>query len=107
MSATLSVGRLVHYCIAQAHDGTPVLRPALIVREFPGLPYVNLQVFLDGKNDERYRQDAIVALNASTAAGATPYAEPTVEECAAGMAWRTSVSEGENVGQWRPIGPQP
>lgn len=101
MSYVPTSGRTVLYCIGTEANGEPVLRPAVVIRGFPDSLHVNLQVFLDGSNDIQYRQAAIRALNASTAAGAIPYAEPTVEECAAGIAWRTSASEGELVGQWR------
>ena len=50
----LTVGRLVHYVVAPGE-----CRSALIVRVFtestnPEMGIANLQVFVDGQNDERY-----------------------------------------------------
>lgn len=84
---SLSIGRIVHYRVGGT-DEAPELRPALVVRLFEGLPYGNLQVFVDGSNDKRWQFPS----------GHSVFATP---ECDAGLAWKTSVSEGHQVGQWR------
>lgn len=69
-------GRFVSYKL------TPeVSRPALVVAD-NGEAGLNLQVFLDGTND-RASGDVV-----------------SQEEARRGMAWRTSVHEGDEVGQW-------
>jgi len=75
-----TVGRIVHYRVG-GDDDAPELRPAIVVRDWGG-GCVNLQVFLDGRNDDRH-------------------AETSERECIQGTAWRTSVTEGAEVGQWR------
>lgn len=89
----LAIGRIVHYRVGGT-DELPELRPAIVVRLFEGLPYANLQVFVDGSND-------------SPAHGigwpAAPRPDPifTAEERDRGTAWKTSVSEGTGIGMWR------
>lgn len=68
MDQKLTEGRFVRYV---SKDGVTE-HPAVIVRVFKGNDVcANLQVFLDGGNDERHGFSA--------------------EECARGTAWRTSV----------------
>lgn len=76
-----TVGRVVHYRIGGT-DEEPELRPAIVVRVWSG-DCCNLQVFLDGRNDD----DAQVGV--------------TQHEAIRGMSWRTSVTEGAGVGEWR------
>ena len=64
-------------------DAAPVLRPALVVRVWSGA-VVNVQVFLDGLNDA----EAVMALTGL----------PAAPMC---ILWRTSVSAGLGVGEWR------
>lgn len=82
-----TIGRIVHVNI-----GTPneeVLRPAIIVAVWNDY-CVNLQLILDGVNDEWK-----VANVVDTAA------QFTAADCAKGMAWCTSVMAGDEVGNWR------
>lgn len=58
----------------------PVLRPAVVVRTFPGAAYVNLAIDIDGQNDAGFVQN---------------------HEAISGRAWRTSVSEGTAVNTFR------
>jgi hypothetical protein len=86
----VSIGRIVHYVLATGEH-----RPAIIVRVWPGeygndevKDGINVQVFLDGKNDSDCAgEDAGRVLSS---------------ECSAGMAWRTSVRyNGDNLaGSW-------
>ncbi|MDP2167960.1 MAG: hypothetical protein Q8J64_06490 [Thermodesulfovibrionales bacterium] len=55
-------------------------RPAVIVKEHDE-NCVNLQVFVDGSSDSGIF---------------------TPEQCACGLAWRTSVVRGDGIGQWQP-----
>lgn len=118
MSQKPTSGRIVLYCIAKEADGSPVLRPADVLNEYP-----NLLVKLDGSNDVRHRRDAEIeyaaliesnpGMSAGTQFGSDTYAKrfsdlsrtrdaaPTPDECRALLAWRTSVIEGEEIGQWR------
>lgn len=73
--------RIVEYAIGKDHAGEVVRRPAIVVNDWGSGVHPNIQVFLDGSNDARYGF--------------------TSEECARGTAWRTSVDEGEGVGEWR------
>lgn len=84
------IGRIVHYRIGGT-DESPELRPALVVRDW-GSGCVNLQVFLDGNND---RNDGTPSY---TREG---YEQVSKEESASGSAWRTSRTEGGQIGQWR------
>ena len=83
---TTSVGLIVHVLIGHDFDGTPVLRPALIVRVWTD-NCVNVQLFLDGGNDDRYIDNI---------AGAKPYIER-----GNAPVWLTSTTMGECVGEWR------
>jgi hypothetical protein len=53
-----SPGRIVHYVLPEEHRNAGEIRPAIIVRVFNSLGHpsnpgmANLQVFLDGPNDE-------------------------------------------------------
>lgn len=117
-----TIGRIVHYGIGLEHDGRVVRKPAIVVQDWGTGVHPNLQVFLDGSNDERYRGYAKSAYEAFVAAhpgvntgerigdeavlkeycnvsNAMSYA-PSPEECARGQAWRTSVDEGTGVGEW-------
>lgn len=75
-----TIGRIVHYTLS-----TGEVRPAIVVRCWDGHPYasyppgvVNVQVLLDGSND-------------TSAPEVSPHGKVSTEECARGMAWRTSV----------------
>jgi len=90
MSQTPSIGRLVHYSLA---DGT--IRPAILVDVWsPETGCSNLQVFVDGANDldNEYKKT-----------GVTP------EEAARGLAWRTSRQRSDepkpNHWHWPPYVP--
>lgn len=75
----------VLFCIALEDDGaTPVLRPALVVRQWSET-CLNLQVFLDGSNDDHH--------------GALPCQLERNDH----VVWCTSVAKGDGVGQWREI----
>lgn len=83
-------GRIVHYRLPNGD-----YRPAIVVNVFGNQPedqpqHVQLQVFLDGSNDR-------IAEANKSGEGAPAITE---EEAARGLAWRTSVTEGEGVGQW-------
>lgn len=99
MSQKPTIGRIVQYGVGCDHTGVVQYRPALVVNDWnggydPKFSGPNLQVFVDGTNDtpERFvpRQPG-------------DHAEPGVhvDEARAGVAWRTSVVEGDGVGQWR------
>ena len=80
---TPTVGRIVHYRVAEN-----VVRPAIIVHVWTAETYpdgetVQIQVILDGTNDRHI--------------DGKPF---TLEECERGMAWRTSVHRGPEVGKW-------
>jgi len=70
----ITLGRTVAY-----HVSGKVWRPAIIVHVWAN-EVVNLQVVIDGSNDSSYGF--------------------TAEECARGIAWRTSVREGAGVHEW-------
>lgn len=79
-----TVGRVVHMYVGDSvHDGSPILRPALVVRAW-GPSCVNLQVFLDGTND-----DHVGRLTGES------------KRSDSGVVWCTSVARGLGVGQWR------
>ncbi len=83
-----TIGRIVLYRVGTDDQGLPVYRPAIIVKVWsPTL--VNLQVFLDGTNDRLWKYvngvDPLFAYE---------------DECLKGMAWRTSIPEGEDIGNW-------
>ncbi len=90
MSQTISVGRVVHFRIGGT-DEEPELRSATAVRIWTP-PCANLRVDFDGSND-RVRSEHV----------GTPleYTHATPEEAASCTGWRTSVSEGTRVGEWR------
>lgn len=53
-----SSGRVVHYVLPKTINGIEMTdyavgqhRPAFVVRTWPDMPLINLQVFLDGGND--------------------------------------------------------
>lgn len=71
------IGTIVHYKVAEN-----VIRPAMVL-QIHSPDCVQLQVFVDGKND-------------LTLGGVGPNAE----ECAAGLMWRTSVVRGDGIGKW-------
>ena len=82
-----TIGRSVHVCIALDQEGAPVYRPATVVAVW-GETCVNVQVQLDGSNDYpagRYGDHMVF----------------TPAELERGLAWRTSLVEGEGVGSWR------
>ena len=75
-----TVGRIVHYTLS-----TGEVRPAIVVRCWdghggypPGV--VNLQVFLDGRNDGEHAP-----------VHKSPFGMVQSDECDRGLAWRTSV----------------
>ena len=87
-----SIGRIVHYVVARQHDGLPVIQPAIVVAFWPQYGDrlgVNLQVFLDGSNVSADRYPACQSA-------------PSAEECAKGLAWRTSAmhSATQEPGTW-------
>ena len=80
MSNSPTVGRTLHYTLS-----TGEVRPAVVVRCWdghggypPGV--VNVQVFLDGRNDSAHKGPDL-----------SPHGTVSAEECEAGLAWRTSV----------------
>lgn len=81
MNQKPTVGRIVHYTLS-----TGEVRPATVVRcwDDPTASYapgvVNVQVLLDGRNDDGHGPPDI-----------SPHGKVTPEECERGMAWRTSV----------------
>ncbi|GAB4485939.1 MAG: hypothetical protein OHK006_12950 [Thermodesulfovibrionales bacterium] len=79
---TPTIGRIVQYRIAQDE-----YRPAIVVRVNPE-GSVNLQIFIDGSNDRPIP-------------GASMRVNFREDELAKGIAWRTSVREGNEAGQWR------
>lgn len=86
-----AVGRIVHYVIGIGHDGKPFVQPAMIVRAWDGGHGVNLQVFLDGGN-----------CGPGHILEPMPGAAPSIDECARGLAWRTSVvhDDAKRVNTW-------
>lgn len=89
MNKDISIGRIVHYTLS-----TGEVRPALVVRCWDGNPHasyppgvVNLQVFLDGRNDSAHK-----------GADISPFGTVDAAECEAGLAWRTSVHPSESGG---------
>ena len=79
-----SIGRIVHFRLSEDH-----VRPAVIVRDWGG-GTLNLQVLYDGTND-------VPGLGtANDAEGEFP----TEDEGRAGLGWKTSIVEGDGVGQW-------
>lgn len=91
LSGRLEVGDDVLYRIGGT-DAEPVLRSARVVRTWPEATYVNLLVFLDGANDAPRAEDKDPV---------QPYYRPRANEAVAGLMWRTSVHEGEGLGQCR------
>lgn len=81
-------GRIIHVRIG-GDDKAPELRPAVVVRVW-GPECVNAMMFLDGRNDERHIPEA-----EGTCAAFDRHA------CAVGVAWVTSVTPGDGVGEWR------
>lgn len=72
-----SIGRIVRYGVSKGKDGV-IYRPAVIVHVWPD-EAVDLQIFLNGgRDEERF----------------------TPEETHRGLARRTSVYPGSDVGQW-------
>lgn len=74
-----SIGRIVHYRLPDGRSAGD-LRPAIVVTVWPedGTPHggsLQLQVFTDGTNDG--------------------------PSYASGIAWKTSVVEGTDLGTWR------
>lgn len=119
----LTAGRFVQVGIGLDPDGRVVYRPAIVVQDWGNGVHPNVQVFLDGSNDARYRErargdydefvkahpavntgaeigDAAAVQRLCDLSNALNYS-PTAEECAHGFAWRTSVDEGEGVYRWR------
>jgi len=72
---------MVQVCIG-LRDGVPVLRPAIVVAVHSDT-CVNVQVFLDGSNDDRF--------------GRLP-GQVTRHSW---LVWCTSITLGDGVGQWR------
>lgn len=83
MTMQVTIGRIVHVRIG-GEDAEPVLRPALVVRVW-GDTCVNLQVFLDGTNDQHVG----------------PLGGEVARVPALGIAWCTSVTQGDKLGEWR------
>lgn len=84
---TPTIGRVVHFRVGGT-DETPELRPAFVVRVWSSTS-CNLQVFVDGSNDHQLRYpDTVTALF-------------DLRQIENGVAWKTSVPEGDAVGQWR------
>lgn len=79
---TPTVGRIVHFLVERR--GEIEARPAMIVKVWSE-DCVQLQVFLDGGNDAAVKD------------GGGGFA---ADECDRGLAWRTSVPEGTEIGQW-------
>ena len=91
MNQSPTVGRTIHYTLS-----TGEIRPAIVVRCWdghggypPGV--VNVQVLLDGRNDSDHK-----GLDVS------PFGTVEADECARGLAWRTSVhpSAESKPGHW-------
>lgn len=123
MSQKPTIGRIVQYGIGRDHAGVVQYRPAIVVNDWGGNysegSGPNLQVFVDGTNDRHYSDIAAVysakkerlklAGEVSETAAASALEEarretstaPSWVECERGVAWRTSVVEGDGVGQWR------
>lgn len=89
MNQPLTVGRIVHFVLAEDGAGKPVVRPAIVVQTWsPGT--ANLQVFSDGNNDDRL-------VNEHEKASRGP---DKTTRC---VLWRTSVTEdpeGKRIGSW-------
>jgi hypothetical protein len=66
-----TVGRIVYYNLKDK-QGNVQVRPAIVVRVWNDT-MLNLQVFTDGSNDTEYGNNIV---------------------------WKTSVMQGEGVGQW-------
>lgn len=71
----MAPGKIVHYKI---DDNT--VRPAIVVSDNIGS--LQLQVFLDGRNDVHFNK----------------FSEKELDN---GVAWRTSVIQGDGVDQWQ------
>lgn len=93
MNKEISVGRIVHFTLS-----TGEVRPALVVRSWDGNAsyppgVVNVQVFLDGRNDSVHK-----------GADLSPFGTVSAHECEIGLAWRTSVHPSESgnpePGRW-------
>ena len=81
MEPEVTIGRIVHYKLAEG-----VIRPAMVVAvNSPGnVGSIQVQVFLDGSNDGPRCLNLVGN-----------------EEADRGLAWRTSVSQGDGVDQWQ------
>lgn len=75
-----TIGRIVNF-----HITREIVRPAIVVHVWNDQGTSQLQVFLDGLNDMSVPLSGHIFER---------------EECLRGMAWRTSVSEGQDPGQW-------
>jgi hypothetical protein len=77
-----TIGRIVHF-----HITKELVRPAIIVHVWSQEQgsAIQIQVFLDGLNDMSIPMGGHIFSN---------------HECERGMAWRTSVIEGEEPGNW-------
>lgn len=80
-----TIGRIVNYRVKENE-----VRAAMIVNIFNGGPYVQLQVFLDGLNDGFHDERPEFSNQPMF----------TKEEQRQGIAWRTSVAQGDEIGQW-------
>ncbi len=80
-----TIGRIVNYRVRENE-----VRAAMIVNIFGDGPYIQLQVFLDGLNDSFYDERP----------GLSGQLMFSKEEQRQGMAWRTSVAQGDEIGQW-------
>jgi len=79
---TPSIGRIVHYVLAISDD-KPLVRPAIVVHVWDTEPVMlNLQVFTDGDNDDRF-------LRPSEQSGR----DGNIAKQARCIVWRTSVHE--------------
>ncbi len=84
MSQTVSVGRIVHFVLAEG-----AIRPAIVVRALTPT-CANLQVFTDGDGD-----DSLLRNNERASRGPGKSARCVI--------WRTSVTEdptGNRLGSW-------
>lgn len=84
-----TIGRIVHVNVTREESGEALeLRPAIITRVWSNT-CVNLQVFLDGQNDT-------VSTPRTNRLQGVSHVDKEL-----GIAWCTSVTQGDGVGEWR------